>query len=77
MLGLQATEATKTVAPGEGRDRGHGMLPDMNALILAAESSSPPGDDLQVVALVLTGIVLVIAGVTSAIVTPRAEHHDH
>lgn len=53
------------------------MLPDMNALILAAESSSPPGDDLQVVALVLTGIVLVIAGVTSAIVTPRAEHHDH
>ncbi|HSJ70168.1 MAG TPA: hypothetical protein VLA29_00795 [Acidimicrobiia bacterium] len=49
----------------------------MNALILAAESTSAPGDDLQVVALVLAGIALVVAGVASAIVTPRAEHHDH
>ncbi len=53
------------------------MLPGMNALILAAESTSPPGDDLQVVALALAGIAMVVAGVAAAIVTPRAEHHDH
>lgn len=48
----------------------------MHALILAAEAAGdPPGDDLQVVAWILAGIVLLIAGVAAAVVTPRAEHH--
>jgi hypothetical protein len=59
------------------RDHGDGMLHRMNALILAVESTSPPGDDLQVLALALAGIAMVVAGVAAAIVTPRAEHHDH
>lgn len=53
------------------------MLPRMNELILAVESTSPPGDDLQVLAMVLAGIAMIVAGVATAIVTPRAEHHDH
>ncbi len=48
----------------------------MNALILAAEAAHDPvGDDLQVVAWVLAGIAILIAGIAAAIVTPRAEHH--
>lgn len=49
----------------------------MNALILATEAvADAPGDDLSVVAYVLAGIMMVIAGVTTAIITPRAEHDD-
>ena len=48
----------------------------MQTLILAAEAAkNPPGDDLQVVAWVLTGIGILVAGIAAAIVTPRAEHH--
>ena len=47
----------------------------METLILAAESVDPPGDDLQALAWILLGIAIVVAGVTAAIVTPRAEHH--
>ncbi len=65
---------THEQGPGVASD---GMLPRMNELILAVESTSPPGDDLQVLALVMAGIAMVVAGVTAAIVTPRAEHHDH
>lgn len=70
MLGVDGTEP-----PVLGH--GGGMLHRMNALILAVESTSPPGDDLQVLALALAGIAMVVAGVAAAIVTPRAEHHDH
>lgn len=50
----------------------------MASLILAAESAATyVGDDWAVIAWVAAGIAMVVAGVTTAIITPRAEHHDH
>ena len=49
----------------------------MNALILAAEAHhfDPPGDDLQTVAYVLLGVVMLVAAVATWIVTPKGEPH--
>lgn len=54
------------------------MLAAMTALILAAESAGTyVGDDWAIVAYVAAGIAMLVAAITTAIVTPRAEHHDH
>jgi hypothetical protein len=50
----------------------------MNALILAAETHSalePAGDDLQMVAYIMLGVVMLVAAVATWIVTPKADKH--
>lgn len=49
----------------------------MNALILAAEAHhvDPPGDDLQAVAYIALGVVMLITAVTTWIVTPKGDPH--
>lgn len=49
----------------------------MNALILAAVEPQvdPPGDDLATVAYVLLGVTMLIAAVTTWIVTPKGDQH--
>jgi hypothetical protein len=49
----------------------------MNALILAAETHhvDPVGDDLQMVAYIMLGVVMLVAAVTTWIITPKGEKH--
>jgi hypothetical protein len=49
----------------------------MNALLLAAEvhHGDPPGDELQTVAYILLGVVMLVAAVATWIVTPKGESH--
>lgn len=50
----------------------------MNALILAADAHAaidPVGDDLQMVAYILLGIVMLVAAVTTWIITPKGDSH--
>ncbi len=48
----------------------------MITLILATEATTaPPGDDFQTIAFIALGIVMLVAAITTVIVTPRAEKH--
>ncbi|GMQ92775.1 MAG: hypothetical protein BMS9Abin12_0252 [Acidimicrobiia bacterium] len=52
----------------------------MNPIILAAEtaeqvSAEPAGDEFMTFALVILGVVMLIAAITTWIVTPKNEHH--
>lgn len=49
----------------------------MNALLAAAEAHhiDPPGDDLQMVAYILLGVLMLVAAVATWIVTPKGEKH--
>lgn len=50
----------------------------MNALILAADSHAhvdPVGDDLQMVAYIMLGVVMLVAAVTTWVITPRGDKH--
>ena len=50
----------------------------MNALILAADAHhavDPVGDDLQMVAYIMLGVVMLVAAVTTWIITPKGDSH--
>ncbi len=50
----------------------------MNALILAADAHAavdPVGDDLQSLAYIVLGVVMLVAAVATWIVTPKGEAH--
>lgn len=50
----------------------------MNALIFATETHQaidPVGDDLQMVAYIMLGVVMLVAAVTTWIITPKGEKH--
>ena len=49
----------------------------MNAFILATEThaAEPAGDDFMTAALILLGVVMLIAAVATWIVTPKGEDH--
>lgn len=47
----------------------------MNALILAAETIDPAGDDFATLSYILLGVTMLIAAVATWIVTPKGEEH--
>ncbi|GMR03033.1 MAG: hypothetical protein BMS9Abin20_1392 [Acidimicrobiia bacterium] len=53
------------------------ILRSMLNLILATEAATeaPPGDGLATLAYILLGVTLLVAAITTAIVTPKAESH--
>jgi hypothetical protein len=54
------------------------MLAAMSTIILATEAAVDfAGDDLQTLAYVLLGIVLVVTLIAATVVTPGREDHDH
>ena len=49
----------------------------MNALIIAASTAEPPGDDFQTLSYILLGIAMLVTAIATVIITPRAHHDDH
>jgi len=61
-----------------GDGHGMGMLAAMSTFLLATEATVDyAGDDLQTIAWILVGVVLVVAMIATVVVTPGRDHHDH